>query len=178
MHFRARMPFLKKKFWFVLGLLCLALIGQNLMASSVTEDRPPIHVTHQFGVGLYRGAGLATGLQVGMDLNIGLPIYVGPDLSYTVYREGGLLLLMGGGSIEFKISSAAEDIRVGLGLASGVGVPRDIIGVPNTTWAVISEFFVRQQLDPLSSLRVQFRPGLVAGNMAFMVNLNLQFRFY
>jgi len=134
-------------------------------------------VNHFSGLGLLRGAGLVTGLQVGFLLIREWAVYLGPEISYTLFSGAGLLETLATLWIDIPIPST-HSVKISLGGAGGLAFPRDLIGVRTPAPTAYGEIVVSQDINDLATLRGQIRPGIVAGESMFMVNLNLLFRFY
>lgn len=185
----------KKKLtrWFYLvGILLCFICAQTLEAKKGKNRRPSNtepkisqrktkkRLEHRklnalMGVHVFQGSALVVGGQWGERFFKKTPIYLGPEITFTLDAPSSLLLVMAGGWYELR-SPKTPRFGFSFGGYLGVGIPKDHPNVAGNTAAAFIDLAIFQDVDPFVCVRGQFRPGVIGGVFAFMANLNVVFR--
>lgn len=64
-----------------------------------------------------------------------------------------------------------------VGFLLGPAFCRGMAGIADVTFATFGEASISFELDDLTTVRGQFRPGIVGGRLAFGMNVLIGFRF-
>lgn len=128
------------------------------------------------GLNVIQGSALVSGMQFGYALSPSSPLYVGPEFNFSLFSPGSIFSVMAGGWYEMRVHGA-QKMRFSLGLVLGPGFNSAVSGVPATALVGFLDAALAQEMDDLMSIRAQFRPGMVGRFFAFMMNINISFRF-
>ncbi|MCB0404541.1 MAG: hypothetical protein KDD51_07120 [Bdellovibrionales bacterium] len=129
------------------------------------------------GVNIVDGrSGVVGGAQLGFALGERQPWYLGPEINFSLYSPGSLIQPMLGLWYQLRIYRSPR-LSVATGVLLGAAIPSNFTPVPNTTFSGFFEAVISQELNDLVSMRGQLRPGFIGSKFAFMMNLNVTFRF-
>ncbi len=120
--------------------------------------------------------GVVSGAQLGLLISKTKPIYLGPEITLSLYDPGNLITPLLGIWYMISVPDTTKVYFV-LGALAGASIPSQFASIPAATLAGYLEFIVSQEVSDIASIRGQFRPGWVGNRFAFMANLNISFRF-
>jgi len=129
------------------------------------------------GVNIVKGSSaLSMGGQFGYAFWDKTPVYIGPEVSFSLNSPGSLISVLGGAWYEVKIHRTP---RMGLagGVLAGMAIPSSHPTVKSASIAAFLDTAISQEVNDLVSVRGQFRPGFIGSHFAFMMNFNVAFRF-
>ena len=127
------------------------------------------------GVGIVQGSALALGVQGGYAPWKGKSIYFGPEISALRYSSGTVFQTLLGGWYETKVHGSPR-LSVAFGAFSGLGFAQGVGNLPSAGLSFFLDGCLSQDIDDLVSVRAQFRPGVLGGYFAFMMNFNIVFK--
>lgn len=104
------------------------------------------------------------------------PLYLGIDGTYSLFSTGYYLSLMPGLWYNFTLR-ATPFANLTVGLLTGPAFCKSVVGMPNNSYGVFGEASISFELDDLTTVRGQFRPGIVGGRVAFSTAMLIGFRF-
>lgn len=130
-----------------------------------------------FGVHALAGGGVNTGAQFGYTPNPNMRFYWGPEMDFTLFSKGTLLNLLAGFWYEWRCLGT-ENIFIHVGALAGVGFAKHVPALSPTNLVAYVDTAIATELDDLVTLRGQLRPGFVGNRFAFLVNINVMFRFH
>ena len=128
------------------------------------------------GIHISTNSAFAIGGQFGIAISGDMPLYVGPEISFSLFSPGSIMAPLIGTWYETRIYGSPR-LGIALGLLGGAAFTSQIPALPRLTYAAFLEGVVSQDVDDLVSVRGQFRPGLVGGKFSFMMNFSVSFRF-
>lgn len=151
--------------------------GTQEEAKESALSRPKFQFQSGFGVHIYSLPGLILGGQFLFSVNRDRTAYMGPELSYSLHSPtnmmmGQLLFLK-----DFRVYGAPR-LSVQAGGSAGVLISDGTGGLPATSYVVMGEMGLVQDVDDLVSVKGRFRPGLIAGAFSFIMSFEFLFRFY
>jgi len=147
-----------------------------------------IKVNTFIGNSVIRGdGGLVMGTQIGFGLFHSVPLYVGVEGNFSLFsddRPTTITNLLVGAWYELRAFKSST-LGLFIGALGGIGVlaregnpPGDqFLFLPQNPITIYADIGLAQVINDLVTIRAQFRPGSVDGNLAFMMNLSVQFRF-
>ena len=145
------------------------------LAAVVAPGPKRLKLNTGFGVTLVQGAKANVSAQLGYQLWSDRSFFAGPELS--IAKSGDVLVptLLVGAWNEWPVDGAprlslAAGALVGLALTSSMP---DQSAVGATAFV---DFALSQTLDESTTVRAQFRPGVLGNFFAFMMNFNVCFR--
>ncbi len=116
------------------------------------------------------------GVQGGFAVSRPTPLFVGPEVSYTLFSEGRLLSFLLGGWYEMRLFGSPR-FSVVVGGLGGIGMTDNLVNLKKNVLVAYLDAALSQDVDDLVSLRAQFRPGVVGDYFSFAMNLSVSFRF-
>lgn len=129
------------------------------------------------GVNVLKGnSALLVGAQFAYGPDPSAAFYVGPEITFSKFTGGSLLLLLAGAWYETRIYQSPRLFLAG-GMLLGAGFSGDLSLVHRASFAFYAEGVIGQDISDLFSIRAQLRPGFVDGYFSYQMNLNVQFRF-
>lgn len=130
------------------------------------------------GVNVLKGnSALLVGAQFAYGPDPSAQFYIGPEISFSKFNSASLILVMAGAWYEARIYQTPRLFLAG-GMLVGAGFTSDLGLVHRTSLAFFAEGVLGQDINDLFSIRAQLRPGFIDGYFAYMMNLNVQFRFH
>jgi hypothetical protein len=179
----------------VILLLCIMLPNGAVVRSetspknvqSVAGDKVPdpaaadlkfyrYKLNMMLGVHFFSGTAPMMGGQLGYAFFSGIPFYFGPEISFSLFNGSSLMDFFAGGWFELHLINAPR-LSFTLGAVAGPSLASNFSNLPPTNLGAYFDACIVQEFNDLVSFRGQFRPGYLAGNFAFMLNLNVSFRF-
>ncbi len=136
----------------------------------------PTRVNTMLGMCVSQGASLLSGMQLGHAPFTGTPLYFGPEFTFALYSPGSLFSVAAGGWYDFPIYGTPH-LTLSLGAVVGGAIASDLPQFPSTSLIGFLDVSLSQELDDLTSVRAQFRPGIIHHSVAYMMNFSLSFRF-
>lgn len=121
-------------------------------------------------------SGVVSGAQLGFALGEREPWYLGPEVNFSLYSPGSILQTLLGAWYQLRVYRSPR-LSVATGILLGASIPFDFAPVPQAAFTGFFEAVVSQELNDLVSMRGQLRPGFIGSKFAFMMNLNVTFRF-
>lgn len=112
--------------------------------------------------------------QIHFPINTSHSLFMGPDVTYTLFSPGEALQVAIGIWKEWLFY---ENPRMSalVGLSAGPAFTNNL-GTPPTSYAVLLDISLVQQLDDLVSVKAQFRPGLLAGDFTNGMTFQIVFK--
>lgn len=138
--------------------------------------RYTFRVQSYLGLLIARNTGLAFGLNVGIVPNPDSSWYFGVETNFTNPASGSLLQVLVGAWREYPVYGASR-LSVGVGALAGPVFAAATTGYPSVTYGAFLNAAICKELDELALLRAEFRPGLIEGRFAFLMNFGVSFRF-
>ncbi len=122
------------------------------------------------------GSAYSLGTKFGFAPKYGIPFYVGPELSFSLFSPGSMM--RAGGAAWFEIHRfPASAYQTLFGLGAGGAFPTAMPAFTTTTWTVYADLSVARPLDDLAALALTLRPALTGGFFSFNALFNIIFRF-
>jgi hypothetical protein len=128
------------------------------------------------GFHLSQTSAVAIGAQFGLPIRKGHTIFVGPEVSFSLFSSGNILMTLASAWHEMRVYGSPR-LNLAVGLLAGTAFCSNIPNIGGVTYAVFGDAVIAQDIDDLVTIRGQFRPGIIGGYFAFMMNFNVSFRF-
>jgi len=129
-----------------------------------------------FGQMVLREPAVVYTAQTRFGLGTALPLYIGADLQFALFSPGYFFTLLPGIWYDFVLFSAPS-ATLSLGVLAGPAFAHRLAGVSDNGFAAFGEASLAFEIDDLSTVRGQFRPGIVGGRLAFVMTMLIGFRF-
>ncbi len=150
-----------------------------VLRERASEDEARVYtfrVQSYIGLLIARNSGLVFGLNAGIIPNPDSLWYFGVEANYTNPVSGSLFQVLAAAWREFPVHGASR-LSVGVGALGGPVFAGPTTGYPTVTYAAFFSAALCKELDELALLRAEFRPGLIEGRFAFLMNFGVSFRF-
>lgn len=128
------------------------------------------------GINIAQGSGVLSGMQFGYAPFTTTPFYIGPEFTFVLYSPGSIFSLAAGGWYDFRVYGSPH-LTLSVGAIAGAGFTSYLPQFSNAPFVGFLDISLSQEIDDLSSIRAQFRPGIIDKSIAYMMNLSLSFRF-
>lgn len=149
----------------------------RVQAEHEEEAPPPFTSRYKLntllGMNTVGGPALVVGGELGYQVKMTSPLFIGPEVNYSLDNGTSLLMALIGAWYEVKI----RDLRgVGLGLLVGDGISSNFHGLSPNNLAVFLDLAVEREFDEYVAARLQFRPGFVKRFFCVIAGLSISFR--
>lgn len=128
------------------------------------------------GVLVLDGAALALNTQFRFVLPKARAVYLGVDGTYGLFRSGTLLSVWPALWFDFVLDPAPL-AHLTLGVLGGASFSRGLPSLSDFTLGALGELSISFEVDDLSTVRGQFRSGIVGGRFVFGMVVLFGFRF-
>ncbi len=102
--------------------------------------------------------------------------YFGAEVNFSRPSAGSIMSALAGAWRDFPIYGASR-LSLGVGALLGPVFPGPGTGLASPTYAAFLNTALCKEIDELAMVRAEFRPGLVGGRFAFLMNFGVTFRF-
>lgn len=154
-----------------------ASVSAELKERGDDETRQYTFRIHSYlGVFINKNSGSVYGISVAIVPDGNSLWYFGPEINYSNPSAGSLMSVLAGAWRDFPIYGASR-LSLGLGALLGPVFAAVGTGYPSPTYGAFINTALCKEIDELAVIRAEFRPGLVGGRFAFLMNFGVTFRF-
>lgn len=143
---------------------------------AMSGSSPRFLFSSGFGVQVLSKPGLALQSQLLFAVGKKREYLIGPDFTYTLFAPGNALTVGLGGWYDLKIYGAPR-LSCLFGLIAGPVFNSAVTGFSNTSYAVLFDLALVQEVDDLISVKGQFRPGILGSAFTYVMSFQVAFRF-
>lgn len=127
------------------------------------------------GINVFKGSAFVSGFQFGAHLSRHSSLYLGPEVTFSLYDNASFLSALLGGWKEWRLHEPSK-LGLAIGAFGGVGFISGLENVKPTELVIYFDTSLSQDIDDLAVIRAHLRPGIIGRNFAFMMNLSVGFR--
>lgn len=143
---------------------------------AVSGTSPSFLFSSGFGVQVLSKPGLALQAQMLFSVNKRRTYYVGPDITYALFAPGSALTTGAALWYDMRLYGSPRLSAI-FGLIAGPSFTTSLGGFSHTTYALLLDLALVQEVDDLISVKGQFRPGILGNTFTYVMSFQVAFRF-
>jgi hypothetical protein len=151
-------------------------IPATVTVPSTATNRYRKEFSSGLGLFLLDQAAVSLNMQMRFSVSRKSLLYAGVDGTYGLFTNGSYFGLLPAVWWDFVLQPIPL-AHLSLGVLGGVGFTRGLPALSPSVLALFGELSIAFEVDDLSTVRGQFRPGIVGGRFAFSMLVLLGFRF-